>query len=411
MSTIRPFRAYRPQEELAASIAALPYDVYSNREARGIVLEHPMSFLKIDRAETQLPEATDIYSEKVYETARDTLNGMIQGGAFIQDDTDCYYIYALTMNGRTQTGLVGCASVDDYLNGVILKHENTLEAKEQDRIRHIDVCSAQTGPIFLTHRPDERLRAILTGIKTGPALYDFTGEDGIRHQVWKISSPEDIGKISHIYTEMKHLYIADGHHRAASAVKVGLARRAADPGYCGTEEYNFFLSVLFPCDELSIYGYDRVVLDRNGYTREEFFGKIRDGFEITEAGSAPFRPAEKGQFGVYCDHKWYRAKAKPALLSDDPVKGLDVSILQDHILAPVLGVLDPKTDSRIRFIGEIKGAEALEQTADASGGVAFSMYPTSLEELMRIADSGLLMPPKSTWFEPKLRSGLFIHRF
>lgn len=411
MSIIRPFRAFRPTPELAPSIAALPYDVYNSSQARRIVNAEPMSFLKIDRAETLLDEGIDIYSPKVYETARNTLDGMIQDGAFIQDETDCYYVYALTMNGRTQTGLVGCASIDDYVNSVILRHENTLEAKEQDRIRHIDTCSAQTGPIFLTHRPNEELRHILNNIKQGAALYDFTSDDAVRHQVWKIERPEDIENISRLYKETDHLYIADGHHRAASAVKVGLSRRAANPGSSGTEGYNFFLSVLFPSDELEIYGYDRVVIDRNGYTDNEFFDKIKDGFHITEAGNTPFRPSRKGEFGVYCAGMWRRLQAKPALLSDDPVKGLDVSILQEQILAPVLGIHDPKTDPRIRFMGEIKGLKALEQAADESDGIAFSMYPTSMKELLRIADHGLLMPPKSTWFEPKLRSGLFIHKF
>lgn len=411
MSIIRPFPAIRPKKELAASIAALPYDVYSSREAREIVRRNPFSFLKIDRAETLLPEGTDMYSPQVYETARDTLDEMIHDGSFVQDNMDCYYVYALTMDGRTQTGLAACASIDDYRNGVILQHEKTLEAKEQDRIRHIDTCSAQTGPIFLTHRPDADLHGITDRIKRGDTLYDFTSSDGVRHQVWKIENPDDIENISRLYAGIPHLYIADGHHRAASAVKVGLARRAADPGFCGTEAYNFFLCVLFPSDELKIYGYDRVVTDKNRYTFASFLDKIKDDFDITRIGADPYRPAGKGEFGIYADGTWYRAQAHPALLSDDPVSGLDVSILQDHILGPVLGIRDPKTDQRIRFIGEIKGADALEHAADSSGGIAFSMYPTSMEELLRIADSGRLMPPKSTWFEPKLRSGLFIHRF
>ena len=411
MSIIRPFRGIRPKQELAASIAALPYDVYSSTEARQIVHSNPLSFLKIDRAETLLPEGADIYSPQVYEAARDTLDEMIHDGSFVQDSTDCYYIYALTMNGRTQTGLAACASIDDYTNGVILQHEKTLEAKEQDRIRHIDACSAQTGPIFLTHRPVAELDQITKRVKSRTALYDFTSPDGVRHQVWKIEDADDIEKISRIYAHIPHLYIADGHHRAASAVKVGLFRRDADPGFSGKEEYNFFLCVLFPSDELKIYGYDRVVTDKNGYTFSAFLDKIKNNFEITRIGAGPFRPESRGVFGIYADGVWYRAQAHPALLSDDPVSGLDVSVLQDYILSPVLGIRDPKTDPRIRFVGEIKGAEALEKAADSSGGIAFSMYPTSMEGLLRIADSGRLMPPKSTWFEPKLRSGLFIHRF
>ncbi len=411
MSIIRPFCAIRPQPELASRIAALPYDVYNTEEARKAVEAEPLSFLKIDRAETLLPEGTSFCAPEVYETARQTLDAMIRDGSFIQDPSDCYYIYALTMNGRTQTGLVGCASIDDYVNGVILKHENTLAAKEEDRIRHVDACSAQTGPIFLTHRPVPGLRDLLREIQRKDALYDFVSEDGIRHQVWKADRQEDIDNISQIFAETPHLYIADGHHRAASAVKVGLARRAADPGFSGTEEYNYFLSVLFPSDELKILDYNRVITDMKGYTFNGFLDKIRDGFEIAEMGTAPYRPERKGEFGLYGQGRWYKLQAKPCLLSDDPVSGLDVSLLQDHIFAPILGIHDPKTDPSIRFIGGIRGTGALVQAADASGGMAFAMYPTSMEELLRVADAGRLMPPKSTWFEPKLRSGLFIHRF
>lgn len=411
MSIIHPFRAIRPSCGLASSIAALPYDVYDSDEARSVVQKNPLSFLKIDRAETQLPEGTDMYSPEVYETARKTLDQMIQEGSFIQDETPCYYVYALTMEGRTQTGLVCCASVDDYLNGTILKHENTLAAKEEDRIRHVDACSAQTGPIFLSYRPDETVRHITDTAKDSAPLYDFVSDDRIRHQVWRIDIPETIDNISQLFEKIPHLYIADGHHRAASAVKAALKRRAEDPDFSGTEEYNYFLSVLFPSDELKIYDYNRVVTDKNGYTFDTFLDKIRDGFEITQIGSAPYHPKAKGEIGLYCDKTWYRMKARPVLFSDDPVKSLDVSILQDNVLDPVFGIQDPKTDPRIRFIGGIRGLSALEQAADSSGGIAFAMYPTSMEELLRVADAGMLMPPKSTWFEPKLRSGLFIHRF
>ncbi len=411
MSTIRPFQAVRPSGNLAASIAALPYDVYNSREARSIVTENPFSFLKIDRAETQFPEGTDMYSLQVYEKARDTLNSMIADGSFVKDASPCFYIYSLTMNGRTQSGLVGCAAVDDYLNGVILKHENTLEEKELDRIRHVDICSAQTGPIFLTYRPDEQIRTLIGRIRQEDPLFDFISDDAVRHQGWMIKSRNDIENISHLFSVIPHLYIADGHHRAASAVKVGMKRRAADPGFSGDEEYNFFLSVLFPSDELQIYDYNRVVTDLNGYTFDEVLGMIRNEFEVAPAEQYPYRPKKKGEFGLYHGGKWYRLSPAHGLCTDDPVKCLDVSVLQDRILEPVLGIHDPKTDSRIHFIGGIRGLEELERSADISGGIAFSMYPTSMEELLRVADAGLLMPPKSTWFEPKLRSGLFIHQF
>ena len=411
MSTIRPFKGIRPAADLAASIAALPYDVYNSSEAREIVRANPLSILKIDRAGTLLPEATDTYSPEVYQTARRTLDAMIADGSFIQDDTDCYYVYALTMDGRTQTGLAGCAAIDDYMSGVILKHENTLAAKEEDRVRHVDACSAQTGPIFLAYRPCAALRRIIDDVKAVPALYDFTSDDGVRHQVWKIDSREYIDNISQSFKEIPHLYIADGHHRAASAVRVGQMRRSANSGSTGAEEYNYFLSVLFSADELRIYDYNRVITDRNGCTFDAFLDKIKSGFKIRKIGTEAYRPAHKGEFGLYFRKNWYQITASPELMSDDPVKGLDVSILQDHILAPVFGITDPKTDPRIRFIGGIRGLGALEEAADASDGMAFSMYPTSMDELLAVADAGMLMPPKSTWFEPKLRSGLFIHRF
>ena len=411
MSTIRPFKGIRPKAELASAIAALPYDVYSSEEARKIIEASPLSFLRIDRAETLLPRGTDPYSSEVYAAARRTLDQMIKDGSFIQDAADCYYIYALTMEGRTQTGLVGCASIDDYMNGVILKHENTLSAKETDRIRHVDACSAQTGPIFLAYRPCRELRETLEEIKGNQPIYDFTSDDGIRHQVWKIDSPEHIDNISHFFSNLPHLYIADGHHRAASAVKVGLQRRAGDPDFSGNQEYNFFLSVLFSSDELKIYDYNRVVVDRNGCTFSTFFDKIRGRFHVQKIDGGPFHPARKGDFGFYMDGVWYRLSADSALFTGDPVRDLDVSILQDHILAPVFGIDDPKNDPRIRFVGGIRGLKALEEAADTACGAAFSMYPTSMDELLSVADAGRLMPPKSTWFEPKLRSGLFIHRF
>lgn len=411
MSTVRPFRAVRPKKEMASSIAALPYDVYNTAEARQEIAREPLSFLRIDRAETQFPEGTDPYSDIVYEKARELLDGMISDGSFIRDEKPCFYIYALTMDGRTQNGIVGCASIDDYINQVILKHENTLEAKEQDRIRHVDACCAQTGPIFLTYRPRRELKAITDAVRQTPCLYDFTCEDGVRHQVWKIDSDSDIREISRLFSDIPHLYIADGHHRAASAVKAGLRRRAEHPGFSGDEEYNYFLSVLFPSDELHIYDYNRCVLDLNGCTPQIFLDKIKDGFDIGFCGKTQYRPSAKGEFGLYLDGSWYRLRAKDLPCSGDPVKNLDVSVLQDRILDPVLGIRDPKTDPRIRFVGGIRGLSALEENVDQNGGAAFAMYPTSMEELLSVADAGMLMPPKSTWFEPKLRSGLFIHCF
>lgn len=411
MSTIRPFRAVRPRKELASSIAALPYDVYSTEEARSEVEKNPLSFLRIDRAETQFPEGTDPYSDIVYKKAREILDHMISDGSFVQDEKPCFYIYALTMDGRTQNGIVGCASVDDYINETILKHENTLEVKELDRIRHVDACSAQTGPIFLTYRPRAKLEAAVSAAKRTPSLYDFTSNDGVRHQVWRIDRDSDIENISHLFSDISHLYIADGHHRAASAVKAALKKRAENPGFSGDEEYNYFLCVLFPSDELRIYDYNRCVMDMNDCTAGTFLDKIKDSFDITFSDQDAYRPAKKGEFGLYCGGSWYGLRLKDFPSGSNPVKGLDVSVLQDCILSPVFGISDPKTDPRICFVGGIKGLDELKQLADRSGGAAFVMYPTSMEELLSVADAGMLMPPKSTWFEPKLRSGLFIHCF
>lgn len=412
MTVIRPFRGVRPAKELASSIAALPYDVYNREEAREAVEKNPLSFLKIDRAETQFPADIDMYSQSVYDRAKDTLEEMTENGSFIQDETNCYYIYALTMDGRTQTGLVGCASIDDYLQNRIKKHENTREDKELDRTRHVDTLSAQTGPIFLAYHAHPELTGIIDGVKMTAPLYDFVSEDSVRHQVWKIENPENIEKISHIFEEIDNIYIADGHHRAASAVKAGLKRREQHPGYSGDEEFNYFLSVLFPAEELKIYDYNRVVSDLNGYSFNAFLDLLRSGFEVTEMGKQAFKPTCKGEIGLYGNGSWYRLKANPFLYSDDPVNRLDVSVLQNVVLGPLLHIRDPKTDNRIRFIGGIRGLKTLEEAVDANGeGAAFAMYPTSMEELLRVADAGRLMPPKSTWFEPKLRSGLLIHLF
>ncbi|MCI9441455.1 MAG: DUF1015 domain-containing protein [Ruminococcus sp.] len=409
MPVIRPFRCVRPAEEKAAAIAALPYDVYNRKEAKKVTDENPLSFLKIDRAETQFPDDTDMYSPQVYERARDTLLEMLADGSFIEDEEPGYYLYALTFAGRTQTGIVGCASVDDYLSGAIRRHENTKKEKELDRINHIDTMSAQTGPVFLAYRPHPELKRITDAAKETAPLYDFTTEDGIRHQVWKLSQNQS--DIEELFLSIGHIYIADGHHRAASAVKVCENRRHEHPDYDGTEEFNYFLCVLFPADELKIYDYNRVVSGWNGHALEElldFIGKQFDMKEIPEQGA----PRHKGGISMYIEGTWYQLKAHEDLYSQDPVDDLDVSILQNKILEPLFGIQDPRTDPRIAFVGGIRGLEELVRLVDEGPEkAAFAMYPTSMEELLSVADCGRLMPPKSTWFEPKLRSGLFIHIF
>lgn len=409
MATIRPFRSVRPSEEKASAIAALPYDVYNRAEAKEAVRRNPLSFLKIDRPETQFPDDTDMYSRQVYERARDTFQEMLLAGDFIEDPEPCYYLYALTFAGRTQTGIVGCASIDDYLDGTIRRHEDTKEEKELDRIRHVDTMSAQTGPIFLTYRPRPELKELTKDTKKTPPLYDFTAEDGVRHQVWKIS--RKIQTVTELFSRIGHIYIADGHHRAASAVKAGLRRREMHPGYTGEEEFNYFLSVLFPADELEICDYNRVVTGWNGHTLEELLAALRTHFDIRKL-SLSRHPRRKGEITMYIGGGWYSLTAHTDLYTRDPVHDLDVSILQQAVLGPLFGIQDPRTDPRIRFVGGIRGLGELVRLADEEGEhAAFAMYPTSMEELLSVADSGRLMPPKSTWFEPKLRSGLFIHRF
>jgi len=394
---------------VAARIAALPYDVYDREEARAEVAREPLSFLKIDRAETQFPEDVSPYDPKVYEKARDTLKEMMAEGLFVQDSDRHFYVYELIMNGRAQTGLVGCLAIDDYLNDVIKKHEKTREDKELDRINHIDVCNAQTGPIFVAYRARKTVDDIVAGAKAQQPLYDFIAPDGVRHVAWRIDNPSDIAALVAEFRDVPCVYIADGHHRAASAVKVGLKRRRERPHYTGEEEFNYFLAVLFPHDQLMIMDYNRVVKDLNGYTRDEFLAKVKESFVIEAMGEHPFKPQVKGTFGMYLEGTWYKLTAKEEIRSDDPVAGLDVSVLQDHLLAPVLGIKDPRTDHRIDFVGGIRGLKELERRVRQDMKVAFALAPTSIAELFAVADAGQLMPPKSTWFEPKLRSGLFIH--
>lgn len=410
MAVVKPFICIRPAKEHAAEVAALPYDVYNRKEACAAVKGNPLSFLNIDRAETQFSDDVDTYADCVYEKARELLDSQIADGIYVTDAGDHYYLYELTMDGRSQTGIVTCCSIDDYVNGVIKKHENTREEKELDRIRHVDTVNAQTGPIFLAYRQNIALKEIVAEEKTKPALYDFVSDDGIRHRVWRIDGADRADAIEAAFAAIPSTYIADGHHRAASAVKVGLKRRTKHPGYTGEEPFNYFLSVLFPDEELMILPYNRVVRDLNGMSTEQFFEKLKEKFELEEIGKEPYAPVQKGTFGMYLDGTWYALKILPQYRSADPVKGLDVSILQDHLLAPVLGIGDPRTDKRIDFIGGIRGLKELERRVGEDMEVAFSMYPTSIEELLSVADAGLLMPPKSTWFEPKLRSGLFIHR-
>lgn len=410
MAVVRPFKCVRPAGELAAREAALPYDVYNRKEAFEEVRREPLSFLAIDRSDTAFPDSVGSYEPCVYEKAREIFEERIGTGALLEDSEAAFYLYELTMDGRSQTGLVGCSAVDDYVNGVIRKHENTREEKELDRIRHIDTLDAQTGPIFLTYRPVKRLKELVALAKETEPLYDFVSSDGIGHRVWRIADSQVCKEIGEEFGRIPETYIADGHHRAASAVKVALKRRAQYPEADKDAEFNYFLSVLFPSDELMILPYNRVVRDLNGHSEEEFMELISRDFEVRRVGTEACSPKEKGSFGMYLDGAWYELTIKEGLTPADPVGSLDVSILQDRLLGPVLGIMDPRTDKRINFVGGIRGLSELERRTKEDMRIAFSMYPTSMEELLSVADAGLLMPPKSTWFEPKLRSGIFIHR-
>lgn len=422
---VKPFAAVRPTASVADQVAALPYDVYDRVEAAAAIDGEPLSFLNIDRPETQFSADVDMYAPEVYAKARELFDARRADGTFVTEPAPCFYLYELTMNERSQTGVVACCAIDDYLENVIKKHENTLEKKELDRIRHIDALDAQTGPIFLTYRDSDAIDILVAAVKKTAPLYDFAGEDGVTHRVWRMAAASEETACSQAYAglvaafaKVPCAYIADGHHRAASAVKVGLARREANPGYDGTEEFNYFMSVLFPASQLSILAYNRVVRDLNGLTKDEFLNALageNGPFEIIHKQESQLEPIDKGAVGMYLDREWYGLGVKPEFESSDPVEGLDVSILQEKVLAPILGIGDPRTDGRIEFVGGIRGLRELERKVnriDARGdgpAVAFAMFPTSIDELLDVADAGRLMPPKSTWFEPKLRSGLFAH--
>lgn len=412
MVVVRPFQAIRPREDVADKVAALPYDVMNSEEARKMVEGNPFSFLHIDKAEIDLDESVDIYDEKVYQKALLNLQRFIQEGTLKKEDRKAFYIYKLTMGDQEQTGLVALTAIDDYMENRIKKHEFTRAEKEVDRIRHVDTTNAHTGPIFQTYVHRATITEITEAWKKEHApVYDFVAEDGIGHVVWVLDDAHLMQRLAEEFEAVEAIYIADGHHRAASAVKVGLKRREENPAYTGEEEFNYFLSVIFPDNELKIFDYNRVVKDLNGMAEEVFLDRIAGSFTVIPYfGEGPYRPEFRHSFGMYLDGKWYKLVAKEEVIfEEDPLKRLDVAILQEALLEPLLGIEDPRTDKRIDFVGGIRGLEELERRVSKDMKVAFSMYPTTIEELIAIADADMVMPPKSTWFEPKLRSGLFIH--
>lgn len=411
MAIFKPFKAFRPIPAEAGDVAALPYDVMNSEEAREMVKGKPLSFLHVGKPEVDLDPSVDLYSDEVYNKGKENLQKLISDGHLVEDPEPYFYVYAQTMNGRTQYGLVGCASVDDYHNDVIKKHEKTRKAKEEDRCNHVRVTNAHTGPIFLTYRDEEEVNKIVERITSETPENDHVAEDGIRHQSWLIKDDADKKVIEEKLATIPNFYVADGHHRSAAASIVGRERQNANPNHTGDEEYNYFLAVLFPASHLYIMDYNRVVKDLNGLTEDEFIGKVKANFSVEEVGTEAYRPQKKGEVGMYLGKKWYKLTANEALTNiDDPVESLDVAILQKYVNDQILGIEDPRTDNRIDFVGGIRGLGELERRVNSGDMVAaFAMYPTSTEELMDIADAGKIMPPKSTWFEPKLRDGLFVH--
>jgi uncharacterized protein (DUF1015 family) len=410
MLTIKPFKALRPAKN-AEKIACLPYDVISSKEARELAKGNPISFLHVDKPEIDLPQDTDIYDDKVYAQAKVNFEGFIKEGVFIEEESPSFYVYAQTMSGRTQYGFAAVASAEDYGAGRIKKHEFTRKDKEADRTRHIQTLNATSGPVFLAYKYSCALDDILKKAASEKPLYDFVSQDGIGHAIWRVADEATIKEIEDNFAKLDALYIADGHHRAAAAFNTAMQYKAANPSHTGRESYNFFLSVIFPSRQLYIMDYNRVVKDLNDNTSDEFINKLQNIFEVADALSP--KPQAKNQFGMYLGGKWRRLTAKPQFRGGfDPVKSLDVSILQDNLLAPVLDIIDPRTDKRIDFIGGIRGVKELERYVDVLGyAAAFATFPVSIEDLMKTADAGMTMPPKSTWFEPKLRSGLLIYKY
>ncbi len=410
MAFIKPFKALRPRKDVADKVAALPYDVMNVTEAREMTYGNPNSFLHISRPEIEFPPDTDFYSDAVYEKGRENLDRFCREGIMIHDPEEYYYVYRQKMGSIIQTGLVACAGVDDYQSGIIKKHELTRPDKEDDRVRHIDYLDANDEPVFYTYKSVPAINEIIAVVTAAEPEYDFTTDDKVTHTVWIIKDKDKIERITSLFASIPSLYVADGHHRSAAASRVREIRKSADPNHTGREEYNYFLTVIFPDNELNIMPYNRVVRDLNGLTIAGFMTKVNEKFTVVPVGSS-YSPSRQHHAGLYLDGKWYQLTPKQGSFDEnDTVSRLDVSILQDNLLSPVLGIRNPRTDQRIQFVGGIRGVEELERLVDSGKyKVAFSLYRTSIKELMELADSGKIMPPKSTWFEPKLRSGLFVH--
>ncbi len=413
MAVVRPFKGLRPKnQEIAENMISLPYDVMNRKEAKEMAGNNPYSFLKIVRSEINLDDSVDAYSKEVYEKAKSVLNSWTDEGVLVQDKKPVFYIYRQIMEERVQTGIVGCTSIDDYMNDIIKKHEFTRKEKELDRINHFDITDANTEPVFLTYKKNMRINEIINEwIDENKATYEVVTDDGIAHIVWVLDEPKLVEEISSIFADIKYLYIADGHHRSASAVETGKKRRLEKPDYTGEEEFNRFLAVIFPDEDLYVMDYNRVIKDLNGLTKVDFLARIEEKFIVKEATISPYKPLKKKEYGMFLEGDWYVLTPKEGSYpAKDPVLSLDAAILQNNLLAPILGIEDPRTDKRIDFIGGIRGLKELEKRVNEDMKVAFALYPVTIDDLMGVADAGKVMPPKSTWFEPKLRSGLFVHK-
>lgn len=412
MADIRPFRGLRPKKEFADKAAAPPYDVLSSEEAREMAKDNPYSYLHINKPEIDLEKGIDLYDNRVYLKGAENLQKFIVQGIVAQDDTPHFYVYKQIMGKHEQTGLVACASVAEYENDRIKKHELTRQEKEDDRVNHIDHLNAQVGPVFLTYRAEEAIDRLIEKVVQNKAEYDFVSQDGIRHIFWVVQNPELSAEIQEAFRKIDPLYVADGHHRSAAAMRIKQMRQAANKNHTGNEEYNFFLTVIFPHNQMQILDYNRVVKDLFGLSKDTFLEKVAEKFTVRKSvENQPFKPAKAHEFGMYLQGKWFKLEAKPGSFNaHDPVKRLDVSLLQENLLSPILGITDPRKDKRIDFVGGIRGLKELEKRVDSGEwAVAFALHPTSIEDLMAIADAGKIMPPKSTWFEPKLKSGLVVH--
>ncbi|MEJ5307884.1 MAG: DUF1015 family protein [candidate division WOR-3 bacterium] len=412
MAVIKPFKGIRPVKEKVAEVAAPPYDVVSVKEAREYVKDKKYSFLRIEKSEIECPDDWHVHDERIFLKGKENFEKFLKDKVLFQDKNDYLYIYKQIMGKHEQTGIVACTSVDDYISDVIKKHEHTREDKEIERAMHVDIIDANTGPVFLTYRKEKEIDDIVNNfIEKNEPEYDFRDELNVQHILFVVKDNKIIEKLVKLFANIENLYVADGHHRSAAAVRVAKKRRENFKKYTGKEEFNFFLSVIYPDDQLKIMDYNRVVKDLNGLTKEKFFEQLKKKFNIVELKRSQ-KPEKVHTFSMYIDKKWYKLEAKEDIISrTDPIKSLDVSILQDNVLNPLLGIKEPRTDKRINFVGGIRGIDELQKLVDSKEyEVAFALYPTSMEQLMTVADSGNVMPPKSTWFEPKLRSGLIVHK-